>query len=140
MPTPRPLPGMAKLAPSKAKTAIRRAISSELEDALAFQVRALKLPRPVREHRFATEIGRQWRWDLAWPEQMLAVEIQGGGFVQGRHGRGAGLEADAEKISNGTLLGWRILLCTGSQVKSGLAVRWIWDALGGAAAVQRPGS
>lgn len=123
--------------PNRLKAALRsQSASSDLEDLLAFQVRSLGLPRPVRELRFAKSIGRQWRWDLAWPDQMLACEVQGGGWTNGRHGTGVGLEADAEKLSNGTLLGWRILLATGAQVKSGQAVRWIWDALGGADAVR----
>src|SRR4051794_10203576 len=44
-------------------------------------------PRPVREYRFATDVGREYRFDFAWPDlrfeslngYRLAIEIEGGG-------------------------------------------------------------
>lgn len=45
---------------------------SELEETLAFHLKAAKLPAPEREYRFDPE--RRWRFDFAWPDQMLAVE------------------------------------------------------------------
>lgn len=133
---PRPLPGMAAVQPpNKLRAAMRsRSASSELESLLALQLRAMHLPAPVREHRFHPV--RKWRFDFAWPDRMLAMEVDGGGFVAGRHGRGMGIEGDAEKASAAAILGWRVMRCTGSQIKSGQAIRWLWDALGGSAAVR----
>jgi hypothetical protein len=37
------------------------------------QLRMAGLPDPVEEYRFAPP--RRWRFDLAWPERMLAVEV-----------------------------------------------------------------
>jgi very-short-patch-repair endonuclease len=62
---------------------------------------------------------RKWRFDGAWPDRMVAVEIDGGYFVQGRHSRGAGQIADNEKINVAQSLGWRVYRFTPQQVKSG---------------------
>lgn len=80
---------------------------------LAFQCSAMKLPKPVTEHRFHST--RRWRFDLAWPDRKVAVEIDGGGWVNGRHSRGGGIEKDAEKFAEATLLGWRVFRCSPKQ-------------------------
>lgn len=69
--------------------------------------------------------GRRFRFDLAWPDVWLAVEVDGGGFVGGRHGNGRGIESDAEKVSLATALGWRVMRVTPTQVKDGRASEWI---------------
>ena len=46
----------------------------------------LNLPAPVPEFRFHPE--RKWRFDFAWPEHKIAVEQEGGVWIQGRHTRG----------------------------------------------------
>lgn len=74
-------------------------------------------PGRVREHPFAKVAGRQFRFDLAWPGQMVAVEIHGGTFSGGRHTRGATFERDCEKMRYATLLGWRVLAFTGDELK-----------------------
>lgn len=43
----------------------------------ADQILGHKMPEPERELRFAKAIGRQWRFDFAWPAHRLAVEIEG---------------------------------------------------------------
>ncbi len=100
---------------------------SELEDAFAFQLRALGLPEPVRQYRFHHT--RRWRFDFCWPEHMLAVELQGGVYTQGRHTRGAGYAADCEKANAAVMLGWRLLRFTGDQVNDGSALQVVSDAL-----------
>lgn len=71
-------------------------------------LRLEKIPLPDTEVRFHPT--RRWRWDYAWPTQRLALEVQGGIWVQGRHSRGAGMRADFEKYNAGAILGWRLLL------------------------------
>lgn len=68
------------------------------------------LPEPVAEHRFHDT--RKWRFDFAWPDALLALEVDGGIYTQGRHSRGAGKEADFEKGNEAAALGYRILRCT----------------------------
>ena len=90
---------------------------SSLEAAFADQARRLRLPPWVEEHRFALSIGRQWRFDFAWPDRMLAVEIDGGAFSGGRHTRGAGFVEDCRKLTAATLLGWRVLRFTSGDLE-----------------------
>lgn len=99
----------------------------ELEDVLAGQIKAHRLPRPEREHRFH-EV-RLWRFDFAWPEFMVAVEVDGASWIQGRHTRGAGFERDAEKLNAAAVAGWLVLRYTDVKVRSGFAVREIEDVL-----------
>lgn len=92
-----------------------------------FQVRAAKLPQPVREFRFHPT--RKWRSDFAWPDRKLLVEYEGGAFTQGRHTRGAGFEKDCEKYNSAVLLGFRVLRFTSRHVKSGEALQMTESAL-----------
>lgn len=99
---------------------------SDLEDELYRQVIAAGLPEPIREHRFAQEtMGRMWRWDLCWPDKLIAVEVDGGGWSNGRHTRGSGFEKDMEKQNAGTIIGYRLLRFGGKLIKSGEAVALI---------------
>ena len=93
---------------------------SDLEAQFLFQVRACGLATPEREFRFHPT--RRWRFDMAYPDHLLAVEIHGGVWSQGRHTRGGGFTKDCEKYTAAAILGWRILHFTGSQVSTGEAV------------------
>lgn len=94
---------------------------SALEETLAFQLRASGLPTPEREHRFAPP--RRWRLDFAWPELMVAMEVEGGTMTGGRHTRGKGFEDDCDKYNEAALRGWMLLRVTGAMVKDGRALR-----------------
>lgn len=96
---------------------------------LLAQCATLGLPTPVTEHRFHPV--RRWRFDVAWLDHQLAVEVDGGGFIGGRHSRGTGIEKDAEKYAEALLLGWKVLRTTPKQVKNGLTVSWVVRALAG---------
>lgn len=85
------------------------------------------LPHPVTELRF--DPTRRWRFDLAWPELMLAVEVEGGLWVGGRHTRGKGFEADCEKYNAAVLAGWRILRVTPEMIDDGRALKIVELAL-----------
>ena len=52
---------------------------------------------------------RKWRFDLAWPAAMVAVEIHGSVWARGRHTRGGGFIRDREKINAAGILGWCVL-------------------------------
>ena len=82
----------------------------------------------VREFRFAPP--RRWRADFSlYGAGPILVEIDGGGYVAGRHSRGAGMEKDAEKQSAAAILGYRVIRCTPSQVEDGRALAWIQEAI-----------
>ena len=102
---------------------------SKLEDTLAWYIKGLKMPRPEREYRFHAK--RRWRFDFAWPQYLLAVEVEGGVYSGGRHTRGSGFEKDCEKYNAATKLGWRVLRCTGKTIQNGTAIRDIESCLYG---------
>lgn len=100
---------------------------SQHEARFAQHVALAKLAPPVREYVFCP--GRRWRFDFAWPDQRLAVELEGGHWAHGRHTRGAGFAADCEKYSTAAALGWRVIRATGDQVRTGQALKWAEQAL-----------
>ena len=63
---------------------------------------------------------RRWRFDAAYPERGVAVELDGGTFTFGRHTRGAGFEKDCEKINEAQILGWRVFRFTTRQTRDGV--------------------
>jgi very-short-patch-repair endonuclease len=99
------------------------------EQALLLQFRAAKLPEPTEQHLFGKAIGRRWRFDFAWLDRMLAVEVEGGVYVQGRHTRGSGFTADIEKYNAATLMGWRVLRVTPEHIRTGAALRFVEEAM-----------
>ena len=92
-------------------------------DLLQLHCKALGLPIPEKEFRFHAT--RRWRFDWAFIANMLAVEQDGGVWVQGRHSRGAGQIKDMEKLNEASILGWRILRFTPKQVEKGEAALMI---------------
>jgi hypothetical protein len=89
-------------------------------ETLLLQLVDAGIPQPVLEHRFAPP--RRWRFDLAWPDRMLALELQGGTFVSGRHTRGVGYREDCEKLNQAVLDGWRVLQITPAMIVDGSAL------------------
>lgn len=71
---------------------------------------SLKIPVPVEEYQFAKD--RKWRFDYAWPLCKLALEVEGGAWVNGRHNRPKGFIKDMEKYNRAASDGWRILRVT----------------------------
>lgn len=92
-------------------------------DTFAMQCRYSRLPMPETEYRFHPT--RRWRFDFAWPAIKLAVEIDGGTWVKGRHVRGAGYARDCEKMNTAQLMGWTVFRFTSEQVRAGEAVGMI---------------
>lgn len=58
------------------------------------------------QYRFHPE--RKWRFDLAWPQYMVAAEVEGGVFVRGRHVSPQGFIKDCEKYNAAAELGWSV--------------------------------
>ena len=85
------------------------------------------LPLPVPEHRFHPT--RKWRFDYSWPLKLLALEVEGGVWTQGRHTRGSGAIADMQKYSEAAILGWRLLYVTPDELTNGVAIDRIRRAL-----------
>lgn len=108
---------------------------------LDLQCRYAGLPVPVAEYRFAKELHaetlaalgqakpRQWAIDWAFLDQRLAVEVEGGYAVGGRHTTAKGFLGDIEKYAVLCCLGWRLLRVTPRQIRSGEALEWVRRAL-----------
>lgn len=101
------------------------------EDLLDFQFRSRGLPPFVRQLRFAAKaMGKQWRFDFAFPEYHLAVEIQGvvvrriGGkmVTMGGHADVQGMRNDHAKHNAAILLGWSVLQFMPADIKPQRAV------------------
>jgi hypothetical protein len=84
------------------------------------QCQYAKLPAPVAEFRFHPT--RRWRLDWAWPDRKLALEVEGGVFIRGRHSRGAGMVKDMEKYNALAAMGWLLLRVTPKQMRNGEAL------------------
>jgi hypothetical protein len=101
---------------------------SKLEETLLLHIKAMKLPMPVVEYKFHDT--RRWRFDFAWPDSKLAVEVEGGTWGKSRHTTGKGFEADCLKYDEAMRLGWNIYRCSGDMVKNGRAIETIKLLLG----------
>lgn len=108
------------LLPSAPKGRKARQGDSPLVASLLRQIASAGLPAPVQEHRFHST--RRWRFDLAWPERMISVEVDGGVWSGGRHTRGAGFVADCEKTNEATAMGWRVIRFPTPHVSDGTAI------------------
>ena len=102
----------------------RQSSPSSLERRFVALLLQSGLPLPISEHPFARDWGRRWRFDFAWPDLRLAVEVDGGIWIPGggRHNRGAGYEADVEKLNVAVILGWRVLRFTPRHLANGSAI------------------
>ena len=76
-----------------------------------------------REYVFAEP--RKWRFDFAWPQLLIAVEVEGGSWSGGSHTRGQRFEQDVEKYNEATLRGWRLFRFTSDQVNDGRAIAFM---------------
>ena len=88
---------------------------SELERTFEYYLRVLGagLPQGEREYRFHPK--RRWRFDWAWPDRKLAVEVDGGQWVKrgGRHNS----DKDREKLNAAAVAGWRVVRFSGTMLK-----------------------
>jgi hypothetical protein len=74
------------------------------------------LPRPELEYRFHPT--RMWRFDVAFVAAKIAVEIQGGVFIRGRHNSPVSFIKEMEKQNSAAVMGWRFIYRTPSNFLS----------------------
>jgi len=103
-----------KLARSLAAATRRARVQLEEDRARRFVAlcEAHGLPRPIREAQVIP--GRRHRYDFAWYEERLLLEVDGGIWFKGEDGKGAhsrpaNILRDQEKLNLATLHGWRLL-------------------------------
>jgi len=114
--------------PSTLEARARQAIAEQRVSLFKALCRREKVPEPVIEHHFAKP-ERAWRFDLAWIEPRIALEVEGGAWTKGRHVRGAGFIEDMHKYNRATELGWRVFRVTPSQLDTLETVAMIKCAL-----------
>lgn len=128
----------------------RQRRTEDPEELFALHCRMFGLPDPERQFRFARELTRrspttgkltprQWRFDFAWPQYLIAVEIEGLVMVRitdpatvrklgtryvvlGGHASPAGIRRDMQKYNAAALLGWYVLRFDQDDVASKRAV------------------
>ena len=86
-----------------------------------------QLDIPKAEYKFLKN--RRFRFDFAWPDRMIAVEIEGGVFSGGRHTRGVGYTRDLEKYNLATLHGWLVFRFTTQDVTTQKAIAFMSDVM-----------
>ena len=87
---------------------------SRLEERFLFLWKLAKGPSLEREYRFHPK--RRWRADFAHLESRCLIEVEGGIWVNGRHNRAAGFNADLEKYLEASLAGWRVFRLGPDQI------------------------
>lgn len=97
---------------------------------MALLVRLERAGLPLGETQYPVVVGRQFRFDRCWPNQRVAVEVQGGVWIAGAHSRGSGVQRDCLKLSMAAAVGWRVLPISRAMIESGEAIALIRQALG----------
>jgi len=99
-----------------------------LEEMFALQCEQAGFPAPLRE--YAAVPGRRFRWDFAWPDKRVLVEINGGTYAHMGHSTGSGIARDYEKSNLAMLAGWRTFVFDRRMVEAGTALDVTAKALG----------
>lgn len=95
-------------------------MTSALENLFASQLDSAGLTQYVREYQAIP--GRKFRFDFAFLRERLLVEINGGTYNGGAHGRGVGINRDYEKGNLAVQNGWKVLQFDTKMVKSGVGL------------------
>ena len=109
--------------------------NSALENLFAMQLDSAGLTGYVREYQAIP--GRKFRFDFAFVRERLLIEINGGTYNGGAHGRGVGINRDYIKNNLAVINNWRVLSFDTKQVKSGAALEVVEQFLRGENANQR---
>ena len=86
-----------------------------------FKIYGIK--EPVKEYKFHPD--RKWRFDYCWPDKKVAIEVEGGIWIQGRHNRGSGFLKDLEKYNSAASLKWFVFRFTPQQMQKGEFLKFV---------------
>lgn len=78
-----------------------------MDEKLDQWIEDLNLPSPQKEYR--PGIVRKFRFDFAWPDIKIAVELNGATWTKGRHSSGEGIQRDYVKMNYCQILGWLVI-------------------------------
>ncbi len=99
------------------KAQIAKTRQQELTAKLDYYIRISVFPNPIKEYQFLPD--RKFRFDYAWPAQRIALEIEGGIWVGGRHINPQGFSKDIEKYNLAAINNWMLLRVTSDMLKDG---------------------
>lgn len=102
---------------------------SEAEELFELHLRVAKLLTYSRKYKF--DPWRRWRFDFAFVKEKLAIEIDGGMWINGRHNRASGVIKGMEKQNVSEAAGWMVLHFTPEQVRDGSALAAVEKLLPG---------
>lgn len=117
-------PPPAKVSPQTSAPAIppKEVKRSALELRFEQQLQTHRVRSWIAEYYF--EKNRDWRFDFAWPDVKVAVEIQGGAHrIKGK------FKADLEKRAAALLAGWSVLELGRDRVRSEQGIAWLKELL-----------
>ena len=111
----------------KPKTPARR---SQIETLMWEQIRDYGLPEPISAFtKDRTQLqyleGRKFTADFAWPDRMIALEVDGGA-----HKTNGRFSTSFERAYLLLLAGWTVLHVGAAEVQKGIAIQWIQNLLG----------
>lgn len=91
---------------------------SRAEEDLAWRLDVLQIPYEREKIFRGINEDRRWRFDfLLQPEELkIAIEVEGGVFVGGRHTRGQGFTNDLIKYNEAAIMGYMVLRYTTAQI------------------------
>lgn len=84
----------------------------------------------IKEYQFYKQ--RKWRFDYAIPLHKIALEVEGGVWIGGRHNRAKGFLNDMEKYNTAALLGWRVFRTTPENLITEKTLLLLKNAVNGA--------
>ena len=103
--------------------------NDEAEREFAFQCRAYRLPEPaqqfwIEQSAHPRNLRRRWRFDFAFADAKLLIEIDGGIWMAGggAHSNPRDIERNMRKRNDAALLGYRVLAFTPRDVTKGQAI------------------
>jgi len=100
----------------------------KLENQAAQDIKDCQLDQGCKgQHEFHPR--RKWAFDFAWPRYKIALEVNGGTYMRGRHSRGAGQRNDYEKWSEAAILGWLVILVDSKDVSKKVHIERIQRAM-----------
>lgn len=82
---------------------------------------------PAKEYVFHPV--RKWRFDYAFPEAKIALEVEGGVYTGGRHIRPKGFLGDVDKYNAAAVMGWRVLRVVPDRLRTFDTIKMIRDCM-----------
>ena len=76
-----------------------------------------------KEYRFHPV--RRWRFDYCIKSKMVALEIEGAVYQNGRHQRASGFLKDMEKYNEAAIMGWFLIRVTPQDVEKNKEIELI---------------